>query len=272
MERSENHLILTMKMPVRAIAWLWKALSSDGVDFDECQLNSHFMRKQIAEHLTPELLAALEHAKDTQFLAEDDFRWIAKEGRQPAWLLRKTLKLMGELLLPQPLATLPIQQQVIAAFDLWDARLSDKKNALSDLDHGWREHLQHDKLFTWFKGEDEELKCSMAWDWMEKHQPQLTRRASPFARHSELLDFFDRRDATPGERELYVAKIKRWWGTRKTRELSPTKKQYNFVLTNDVNTALDKLSQGHELSRTKILERLILSEAETGLHLGQVSR
>lgn len=83
---------------------------------------------------------------------------------------------------------------------------------------------------------------------------------------------FDRRDATQGERELYVAKIKRWWGTRKTRENSPNKKQYNFVLANDVNTALDKLAQGHKLSGTKILERLILNEAETGLHLGQVLR
>jgi hypothetical protein len=83
---------------------------------------------------------------------------------------------------------------------------------------------------------------------------------------------FDRRDATPGERELYVAKIKRWWGTRKTRENSPNKKQYNFVLANDVNTALDKLAQGHKLSRTKILDRLIINEAETGLHPGQVLR
>ncbi|MDV6593973.1 hypothetical protein FA513_29745 [Pseudomonas aeruginosa] len=272
MGRAETELIRTMKMNVREIAWLWNALSNDGIDFDECQLNSQVMRKQIAEHLTPKLVAALEHAKDTQFLAEDDFRWVAKDGRQPAWLVRKTLQAIGEILLPQPLATLPIRQQVIAVFDLWNARLSEKRMALSDLEYAWREHLQHDKLFTWFKGEDEESKCSMAWDWMEKHQPQLTRSVPPFTCHSELMDFFDRRDATPGERELYVAKIKRWWGTRKTRENSPNKKQYNFVLANDVNTALDKLAQGHKLSRTKILERLILNEAETGLHLGQVLR
>lgn len=272
MGRSETELIRTMKMNWREITWLWNTLSNDGIKFDECQLNSQVMRQQIAEHLTPELAENLEDAKDTLFLAEDDFRWVAKDGRQPAWLVRKTLHAIGEMQLPHPLATLPIRQQVIAVFDLWNARLSEKRKALGDLEYAWREHLQHDKLFTWFKGENEESKCSMAWEWMQKHQPQVIRSAPPFTCHSELLEFFDRRNATPAEKELYVAKVKRWWGSRKTRENSPNKKQYNFVLTNDVNSALDKLAQGHEMSRTKILETLILNEAETGLHLGQHPR
>lgn len=85
----ETKLVRTMKMSGREIAWVWRALSDEGVGFDECRLNTQLMRQQVAEYLTTQLLADLEHAKDTQFLAEDDFRWIAKEGRQPAWLLRK---------------------------------------------------------------------------------------------------------------------------------------------------------------------------------------
>ncbi|MDI3270826.1 hypothetical protein [Pseudomonas sp. AL03] len=272
MSSVENAPLRAMKMPVREIVWLWHTLSNEGIDFDDCQLNSTVMRSQIAAHLTSKLIAALEHAKGTQLLPDDDFRWVLKDGRQPAWIVRKTLQFIGEMRLPQPLETLPIRQQVIAVFDLWNARLSDKKMALSDLEHAWREHLQHDKLFNWFKGKDEEAKCSLAWDWMKTHQPQLTRSAPPFTRHSELLEFFDRRDATPGEKELYTAKIKRRWSTQKTRENSPTKKQYNFVLSNEVNTTLDKLAQEHKLSRTKILEQLILNEAETGLQLGQALR
>ncbi len=267
MSEAESELIRAMKLTVRETAWLWHVLSEDGIYFDECLLNTQHMRMQIAKHFTPKLMADLEQAKDTRFLPDDDFRWIAKDGRQPVWLVRKTLQVMGEKRLPQPLATLPIRQQVIAAFDIWNVRLSEKKTALSDLEYAWREHLQHDKLFTWFKGEEEESKCSMAWDWIKKHQPKLTRSAPPFTRHSELLDFFDRLDTTPDEKELYVAKIKRRWGTQKTRENSPNKKQYNFVLSNDVNTALNKLAHGHKLSRTKILERLILNEAATGVHL-----
>ncbi|WP_153050200.1 hypothetical protein [Pseudomonas sp. MF4836] len=270
MSRGEGALGRLMKMPPREITWLWNALSNDGIDFDDCQLNSLVMRQQIAGHLTPKLIAALEHAKDTQFLSEDEFRGVAKDGRQPNWLVRKALQVVGERRLPQPLTTLPIRQQVIAIFDLWSARLSDKKMALIDLEYAWREHLQHDELFRWFKEEDEKSKCLMAWEWMKKHLPQQTRNEPPFASHSELLEFFDRHDATQGEKELYVFKIKRSWSTRKTRENSPNKKQYNFVLTNDVNAALDKLAKEHKLSRTKILEQLILNEAETGLHLGQM--
>ncbi|MEX5545462.1 hypothetical protein Q1J68_07595 [Pseudomonas pergaminensis] len=268
----ESEITQALRFNVREFAWLWHELTNDGIDFDERHLNSSVMRLQISKHLTRGVMRNLEHAKDTQFLLDDDFRWIDKDGRQPTWLLRKALQATGKIRLPQPIATLLIRQQVISIIDIWEARLSDKKMLLSDLEHEWREHLQHDKLFTWFKGADEQAKCSMAWEWLEKYQPQLTRRAPPLGCYRELLDFFDLRDVTPSEKELFVAKIKRWWGTRKTRENSPTKKQYNFVLTNDVNTALDKLAQGHEISRTKILERLILNEAETGLLLGQTLR
>jgi predicted transcriptional regulator len=45
------------------------------------------------------------------------------------------------------------------------------------------------------------------------------------------------------------------------------KKQYNFVLNNNINAALDKLAEEHQLSRTKILEELILSETAHRLYL-----
>lgn len=272
MDGQESEIIRAMKLSARELAWLCHELWDEGVVFDECQLNSQVMRRQIAQHLTREVREILEYAKDTQFLPDDDFRWIDKDGRMPSWLVRKVIKATGKLQLPELFATLPTRQQVIALIDAWEARLSDKKRTLSNLEHEWREHLQNDKLFSWFKEEDELSKCSMAWEWMEKNYPKHTRRSPPWRRHSELLDFFDRRDITSGEKELFVSKIKRRWSTQKSRENSPNKKQYNFVLTNDANSVLDKLAQAHKLSRTKILERLILNEAESGLHLGRVLR
>jgi predicted transcriptional regulator len=39
------------------------------------------------------------------------------------------------------------------------------------------------------------------------------------------------------------------------------------VLNNNINAALDKLAEEHQLSRTKILEELILSETAHRLYL-----
>lgn len=256
-----------LKMNTREVAWLWYMMARDGINFEECQLDSHAMRRQLSEHLTEDLITNLEHAKDTQFIPEGDFKWVDKDGRQPPWLVRKSLKLTGKMLLPPAFSTLPIRQQMIAIFDIWKTSLSDKQRALNTLKHEWREHLLDDKLFNWMKGEEEQAKCSMAWEWMTKHQPQLMRRASPWRSHNELLEFFDEKDVTSLEKELLATKIRRRWSTKKTRENSTHKKQYNFVLTNDINSALNQLAKKHKISRTKVLEGLILQETAVGLYL-----
>lgn len=186
-------------------------------------------------------------------------------GATASLAITKTLRTIGVRLLPHPLTPLPIRQLVIAVFDLWNARLSEKKEALGDHEYVWREHLHNDKFFTWFQGKEEESKCSMAWDWMRKHQPQLTRGA-PFPCHSELLDFFDRSDATPGEGSFTSPKSSDGGAPEEHVKIRPTEEAVHFVLAIDVNDALVKLAQKPKLSRTKILERLILNEAEGDPH------
>lgn len=262
-----NESSRVLRMRVREVTWLWHYLARAGVEFNECQLDSTTMRFQLRNHISTRDIEKLEYAKDTQFLPDEDFKWVDKSERQSAWLVRKALELLGERSLLPALATLPTRQQFIAIFDIWETRLSVKRRAIDTLKNEWREHQLDDKLFNWMKGEEEQAKCSMAWEWMIKHQPRLIRRASPWGSHAELMEFFDRQDITPAEKELFATKIKRRWSTRKTRENSPHKKQYNFVLANDVNAALNQLALKHKISRTKVLETLILHEAAGGLYL-----
>jgi hypothetical protein len=274
MHKDENdYLLRTLPgwtLNAREVVWLWLFLTErEGARLEDCSLNSPTMRDQIAQYLDykPRLRHELNDVRERELLPEVAFSWIEKTGRQPKWLVAEIMKKTGLKLRSSVFHTLSSKPQLIALFDLWETDFSRKEGVLHRLSADWNEHLQADRIFIWFKGQDESRKCSMAWSWLEKHKPELTRRKKPFTRLADLLDFFDHCGASPEEKEFYVEKIKRRWSTQKTRENNPDKKQYNFELTKNVNTALDKLAQDHHLSRTKILEKLILSETKRGLYL-----
>ncbi len=254
----------------REVAWLWLSLvGREGERLDDCQFNSPTMRDKIARTLkdSRSLKREIEHARETQLLPLEAFGWIEKNGRQPKWLAAEAMRKTNLRLRNSIFRTLPNKDQVIVLFDLWNTEFSRKERALRYLSEDWNEHLRTDKIFKWFKDQDEREKCSLAWSWLEQNQPTLIRLEKPFTRHGELLEFFDHCSASSGEKELYVEKIKRRWSTQKTRVNATHKKQYNFVLNNNINAALDKLAEEHQLSRTKILEELILSETAHRLYL-----
>lgn len=253
----------------REVTWLWLVLESrERIQMDECQLNSQTMRDQIARALSrnPRLTRGLVRARDRELLPEEAFSWVEKSGRQPKWLAAQAGNKTGLRINSSVFRTLTDKEQLIALFDLWDKDFGLKEITLRRLSDAWTEHARSDRIFSWFK-EDERAKCTLAWSWLEKNKPRLTWRAEPFTKLTELLEFFDHSGASDEEKELYVDKIKRRWSTQKTREKAVEKKQYNFVLPLSVNAVLDKLAEEHELSRTKVLEMLILGEEQHELYL-----
>lgn len=253
----------------REVTWLWLVLESrERIQMDVCQLNSQTMREQIARALrrNPRLTRGLVRARDRELLPEEAFSWVEKSGRQPKWLAAQAGNKTGLRINSSVFRTLTDKEQLIALFDLWDKDFGLKEITLRRLSDAWTEHARSDRIFSWFK-EDERAKCTLAWSWLEKNKPRLTWRAEPFTKLTELLEFFDHSGASDEEKELYVDKIKRRWSTQKTREKAVEKKQYNFVLPLSVNAVLDKLAEEHELSRTKVLEMLILGEEQHELYL-----
>lgn len=253
----------------REVTWLWLVLEGrERIQMDECQLNSQTMRDQIARALrrNPRVTRDLVRARDRELLPEEAFSWVEKSGRQPKWLAAQAGNKTGLRINSSVFRTLTDKEQLIALFDLWDKDFGLKEITLRRLSDAWTEHARSDRIFSWFK-EDERAKCTLAWSWLEKNKPRLTWRAEPFTKLTELLEFFDHSGASDEEKELYVDKIKRRWSTQKTREKAVEKKQYNFVLPLSVNAVLDKLAEEHELSRTKVLEKLILGEEQHELYL-----
>lgn len=254
----------------REVAWLWHFVRGQGRRPPvECTLNSSQMREQIARRLQfpDDLKHKAERGLATQLVADDVFQWIKKDERQTGWLAMQATKKGVVGMLQPAFTTTTGKKSLITTIDAWDAKISTKEAFLRNLERQWNEHLQSDRIFKWFKTENEQEKCSLAWDWIERNKPALIRGEKPFTSHRELLTFFDRSSSSSDEKAHYVEKIKRRWSTQKHRENTPHKKQYNFVLTDSVNAALDQLATDHQVSRTKILERLVLSEAAQNLYL-----
>lgn len=260
----------------RMVAWLWLHLDLfEDAGLEECSINSDTMRKRIAKALMNDRVVKrkVTSLRDS-LLPEETFSWVKKSGRQPKWLIAqalKTIELPNDLRLTRSgvFQTLSDKGQLIALIDLWNASFDLKVRELNHLQSDWNRHTQSDVIFTWFKGKDESAKCGLAWSWLKKNKPRQMQLVAPFTKLTELLDFFDHCGASHEEKELYIEKIKKRWSTQKTREKAVDKKQYNFVLPLSINAVLDKLAEEHQLSRTKVLEHLILSEAQHELYLSQ---
>lgn len=254
----------------RVVAWLWLYLEIRTiVNLDECQLNSQAMRDQIATTLNerPQMRTQLKFQQHRVLLPKESFDWIEEKGRQPKWLATQAERRTGLRLRSAVFRTLSEKQQLIALIDIWDKDFGTKTVAVERLSDAWVQHLQKDNIFKWFKGKDESAKCTLAWEWMNKNKSWLTRNAIPCSSFSELLELFDLINATTEEKELYIEKIKRRWSTQKNRETATDRQQYNFVFTHEVNAILNKLAEKHELSRTKVLQQLLLNEEAHGLYL-----
>ena len=265
-----SNLLTAWRLDDREVAWLWLTLkTSQQIELADCQLNSPTMRDEIYKVMSqdPDLRWQLSSEKETALLPEEAFKWIDKAGRQPKWLTAEAQRGLGKGIVSSVFQMLTDKAKLIAIFDLWNESFSEKERALRSLSDAWNRQLKSDKLFNWFKGQDEHEKCALAWSWVEKNKSRLTWRAPPFTKLNEMLEFFDLSEASAEEKELYIEKIKRRWNTQKTREKATEKKQYNFVLPISVNAALDKLAEDRQLSRTRVLELLILSEEQHELYL-----
>ena len=197
----------------REVAWLWNFLATEEeADIDDSELNGMLMRNQIADVLkdSHSLRLRTETQKSLRLLPKQAFNWIKKDERQIRWLTDAAMRKAGFLNFPGP-SGMTGSARFIFVIDAWDAEISTKDRALRDLERNWNEHLQSDRVFMWFKQENELQKCLMAWDWLENNKPRLTRGMKPLANHDELLVLFDHSNATADEKKLYVELIKRRW-------------------------------------------------------------
>lgn len=249
--------------------WLWFYLNGRGAGFAPSELDGAIMRDRMADFIEehPWSKRQIDVEKTRLLLPDQCLTWISKkDDRQHQWLIPQIRNETGFIYEPPPPRLLG-RDLVVVMIDVWDTDASRKRAVLNNLEQAWIEHKKQDHIFRWFRDTDSARRCTLAWEWLCKHEPMLTQFSPAIESYDELLKFFDRTRFSKDEKVLRIDAIKKRGSQQKYRENLTGKKQYNFMLSDKTIRRLDELAETYDLKRPQILEILIQMEAESGIYI-----
>ncbi|ATN10582.1 hypothetical protein QF008_000082 [Pseudomonas protegens] len=246
--------------------WLWYTLSFFETTFNPNDYFDTGMREKMASYLKtrPWRVGELLKERQKQLVHKKDIEWIIEDRRATEWATRE-IQISTEHSQLNYYFYLSGKDLPLAILDVWQKDITQKTTLLRHLEQRWKRHKTNDKMYAWFKGDDQ--KSQFAWDWLTKNLFAATLGFTPFEKFEDLLIFFDRANYSQEQKELYIGKIKKGWTQKKYRENLKGKAQYNFVLSDKAIESLEKLASHHEVSRARILEILIEMETEKNDHI-----
>ena len=246
--------------------WLWYTLVFYETTFNSNDYFDTGMREKMARYLKtrPWRVDELLKERRKQLVHKKDIEWITEDHRVTEWVTRE-VQISTEHSQLNYYFDLTGKDLPIAILDVWQKDITQKTTLLRGLEQRWKSHKANDKVYAWFKGEDQ--KSQFAWDWLAKNFFAATLGSTPFETFEDILIFFDKANYSQEQKELYIGKIKKGWTQRKYRENLKGKAQYNFVLSDKAIESLEKLASRYEVSRARLLEILIEMEAEKNDHI-----
>lgn len=249
--------------------WLWLHLVSDGAQIPY-SVDKRGMRDKLAASIysstNPKIIETIKNKRNEQLVSIEKFNWVNDGKRQIEWLMTKTLEVIGRYNFSPPNG-LEGKNLLIAKFDIWHVDITQKTLALRDLEMRWHEHTKADKIFNWFKDDDQ--KCVTAWEWLTKNNYSGIHQSHSVENYDDLMFFFDNSNFLDDQKLFYIDKIKKRWSQTKYRQGQNGKNQYNFILSDKAITRLDSLAETYERSRTQILEILLKMESEKKLYIAE---
>lgn len=246
--------------------WLWFTLLFFETTFNPNNYPDTGMREKMARYLQshPWRVDELLKERRKQLVPKKEIEWITKDRRAIEWVTTEIQNSTGHSQFKNYF-DLKGKDLPIAILDVWQRDITQKSNLLRDLEQRWKNHKINDKIYAWFKNDDE--KSQFAWDWFEKNSLVATLGSTPLETFEDVLIFFDKANYSREQKELYIGKIKKGWAQRKYRENLKGKAQYNFVLSDNAIRSLETLASRYEISRARLLEILIEMEAEKNDHI-----
>ena len=251
--------------------WLWYTLVFYETTFNPNDYFDTGMRDKMARYLQTRTWRVDELLKERrkQLVLKNDIEWITEDSRVAQWMTREIQNSTGHSQLNNYF-DLTEKDLPIAILDVWQSDVTQKTKLLRNLEQRWKSHKANDKVYAWFKGDDQ--KSQFAWDWLSKNLFAATLGSTPFETFEDVLIFFDKANYSREQEELHIGKIKKGWTQKKYRENLKGKAQYNFVLSDKAIEVLENLASRYEISRARILEILIEMEAEKNDHIPEKIR
>ena len=246
--------------------WLWYTLVFYETTFNSNNYLDTGMREKMASYLRNKPWRADELLKERhkQLVHKKDIEWVIESRRAIEWATRE-IQIATDHNQLNYYFDLTEKEFPIAILDVWQRDITQKTALLRSLEQRWKSHKTNDKVYAWFKDDDQ--KSEFAWDWLLKNSYVSTLGSTPFDTLEDLLIFFDKANYSYEQKELYIGKIKKGWTQKKYRENLKGKAQYNFVLSDKAIENLEKLASRYEISRARLLEILIEMEAEKNDHI-----
>ncbi|NWB63453.1 hypothetical protein [Pseudomonas sp. F1002] len=251
--------------------WLWYTLVFYETTFNSNDYLDTGMREKMASYLRnkPWRVDELLKERHKQLVHKKDIEWAIESRRAIEWATRE-IQISTDHNQLNYYFNLTGKDLPIAILDVWQRDITQKTALVRSLEQRWKSHKTDDKLYAWFKGENQ--KSEFAWDWLLKNSYVSTLGSTPFNTFEDLLIFFDKANYSREQKELYIGKIKKGWTQKKYRENLKGKAQYNFVLSDKAIVSLEKLASRYEVSRARLLEILIEMEAEKNDHVPEKIR
>lgn len=251
--------------------WLWYTLVFYETTFNSNDYLDTGMREKMASYLRnkPWRVDELLKERHKQLVHKKDIEWAIESRRAIEWATRE-IQISTDHNQLNYYFNLTGKDLPIAILDVWQRDITQKTALVRSLEQRWKSHKTDDKLYAWFKGENQ--KSEFAWDWLLKNSYVSTLGSTPLNTFEDLLIFFDKANYSREQKELYIGKIKKGWTQKKYRENLKGKAQYNFVLSDKAIVSLEKLASRYEVSRARLLEILIEMEAEKNDHVPEKIR
>ncbi|MDF3931922.1 hypothetical protein [Pseudomonas citronellolis] len=253
--------------------WLWLTLKEEfNANLDPAACNTPRMREDIYEFLSkhPSDLETIRRDIYTAIIPEENFSWMKEEKRQILWLTPRIedLTQTDSRRFARGSVNLFGREKLIAIIDFWEHPLPRKVELVERLHSEWRRHESHDTDYRWFSDSKEGLqRCICAGEWFEKESKQRLIKPEPIRNYEELLIHFDNDNYERPYRKEIIKKIQASWNKRKFEERNPDKQQLNVRISKKAKDLLNELSGNDKKSQSKIIEKLILMEAEHHIYL-----
>lgn len=248
--------------------WLWFFLSKNNIHFSHHKKLPNNMRVLMAIQLSRKNHSPddIKQTRKKYLLPEKNLKWITNEKRQIIWLERELSTIWER---PRELSSyLSGRDYIVAIIDLWEADPTPKTTTIKNIEEKWKHHNSENSILEWFK--DDNRKCVLAWEWLEKHPDRSVLLSKPFKDYEDLLIFFDQANITQDRKILCLEKTKKKWSQKKYRENLTGKSQYNFILSDESINTLNTLSKKIGISRARTLELLLDMESENHVYTPRI--
>lgn len=249
----------------RAIAWLFTFANNElDAKLRPCESANFEQLKKLVCHIRHHGFDRVEQQKSKDFINKSVFDWIDNKGRQPVWLLKKAEQIWPTVL-PE-VKLLEPKKWLIALIDYHGHNVSDHLNSVTRLKSEWAQQQVKDSQLSWYAGAGKEKqRCEIAWHWYYEKNPLSISHIPKFSKADDVFSYLDETNLRHDEKLYHLEQIKKRFKTEEVKASRHNKKQTNISLSDHARRQLDALASENRMTKTELIEHLILKAAENGL-------